>query len=134
MEDVQSRRFATLRTVSGMALSCRVISHYSVSCEWSTRHVQHCGCLSTCLACINGVACPHVLQAIIAQVSGILETCGYALETREPSRIGMPTKLFFILKACGPLRVTGHVPAPKPSRAGMTGFGAAGHMAMSKPS
>jgi hypothetical protein len=44
------------------------------------------------------VACPHVLRAMMAQVSGISVTCGHALETLESSRIGMPGKLSLFLR------------------------------------
>jgi hypothetical protein len=60
-------------------------------------------------------ACPHVLRAMIAQVSGVSITYGHALETRESSRICRPAKPFFILKDCGPQRAAGHVAASEPS-------------------
>jgi hypothetical protein len=56
-----------------------------VSCEWSTGSVLHCSRLSTRLARHDGVACPHVIQTIMALVSGALETHKHALETCEPS-------------------------------------------------
>jgi hypothetical protein len=34
-----------------------------VSCEWSAGLVQHCSRLPARLACVNGAAYPHVLQA-----------------------------------------------------------------------
>jgi hypothetical protein len=40
------------------------------------------------------------------------------LEVCEPSCIGRPAKPFCIIKAHNPLRVTGHMTAPEPSRAG----------------
>jgi hypothetical protein len=61
--------------------------------------------------------CPHVLRAMMTQVSDVSVTCGHALETREPTRIGRLTKLFFILEVYGPQRAMEHVTAPEPSRA-----------------
>jgi hypothetical protein len=43
-----------------------------------------------------GVACPHVLQTMMAQMSGTLETCGRALEICVPNWIARPIKPFFI--------------------------------------
>jgi hypothetical protein len=60
-------------------------------------------------------ACPHVLWAMMAQVSGISVTCRHALKTHEPSHIGRPAKPFFILEVCGPQRVVGHVAVSEPS-------------------
>jgi hypothetical protein len=72
-----------------------------MSREWSTGPAQHCSRMFACHASINGVACTHVLHAMMAQVSGISETCWHTLETREPNRIGRPAKPFFILKSHG---------------------------------
>jgi hypothetical protein len=48
--------------------------------------------------------------------SGVSETCGHALETREFSHIGRPAKPFFILEVCGPQRSTRYVEEPEPSQ------------------
>jgi hypothetical protein len=62
--DVPSHRSATLHAVSGIAPSCQVSPHtVAVSCEWSAGLVQHCSRLPARLACVNGAAYPHVLQA-----------------------------------------------------------------------
>jgi hypothetical protein len=83
----------------------------------------------------------------MALMSCMLETCmrasvthGRALETHEPNRIGRLAKPFYILKACSPLKATGHmvagallsseagsratrhVTAPEPSRAERQGL------------
>jgi hypothetical protein len=54
--------------------------------------------------CRTIAACPQVLQVMMAQVSGVSEPYGHALETREPSRIGRPAKPFYILEVCDPQR------------------------------
>jgi hypothetical protein len=97
----------------------------------STEHNQRCGVallgrITTVAISKSGqmgrqctvAACPHVLQAMMTQVSSASVTCEHALETREPSRIGRPANHFFILEVCGPQRVTEHVAVPGPSRAG----------------
>jgi hypothetical protein len=66
-------------------------------------------------------ACLHVLQVMMAQVSGVSEHMRVRLETRKPSRIGRSAKPFFILEVCDPQRSVGHVVAPEPSRAGRQG-------------
>jgi hypothetical protein len=49
--------------------------------------------------------------------SGTLETGMHALRTCEPSWIGRPTRLFFMLEARGPQETAWHVvAAPEPSR------------------
>jgi hypothetical protein len=85
----------------------------AVSCEWSARPERHCSRLSARLVAINRVTYPNVLHAMMAQVSGVSETCGRALETCEPSHMGRSAKPFFILKAHGPLRGARHVTAPE---------------------
>jgi hypothetical protein len=50
----------------------------------------------------------------MALMSGVLETCAHALETYEPSCMGRLAKPFFILKACSPLMVMGHVAVSEP--------------------
>jgi hypothetical protein len=79
MEHVMSCRPITLCTIHGMASSCRVIWH----CSSAPRVVNradvvlqpHCSHMSAHLAIINGVSCPHVLQAHVGSTSGALETC-----------------------------------------------------------
>jgi hypothetical protein len=71
--------------------------------------------MSACLTGINGAASPHILQAMMAQVSGTLGTCERTLETRVPSCIARPAKPFFILEAHGPQTATGHVAVPEPA-------------------
>jgi hypothetical protein len=78
----------------------------AVSCEWSTRTKLHCSRMFARLTCHDGAAYPHVLQAIMAQVSGTLETREHSLETCEPSCIGRPAMPFFILEARDPLGTT----------------------------
>jgi hypothetical protein len=39
----------------------------AMPCEWSIGLALNCSRLFTCLTGLDGVACPHVLQAIIAQ-------------------------------------------------------------------
>jgi hypothetical protein len=68
----------------------------AVPCEWSTGLALHCSSIFARLAGINGVACPHVLHAMMAQVSGSSETCGRALGTCVHSLIAWPAKRFFI--------------------------------------
>jgi hypothetical protein len=63
-------------------------------------------------------ACPHVLQVMMAQVSGVSKTCGRAVETRRPSRIVRPAKPFFISETHGPQRVVRHEAAPEPTPVG----------------
>jgi hypothetical protein len=65
--------------------------------------------------------CLHILQVMMAQVSGVSKTCGSALEIHEPSRIGRPAKPLFILEVCDPQRSRGHLAASKPSRVGRWG-------------
>jgi hypothetical protein len=79
-----------------------------VSCEWSTGPELYYSCLSACLTGYDGAACPHVLQAIIAQVSGDLETC-------EPTYIGRHVLPSFIHEA-------GHVAASETSPVGRRGL------------
>jgi hypothetical protein len=59
-------------------------------------------------------ACPHVLRAMMAQVSGVSVTCGHALETRESSRICRPAKPFFILEVYSPQKAMGHMAVSEP--------------------
>jgi hypothetical protein len=75
----------------------------------------YCSRLSTRLAGYDGVTYPHVLQAIMVQVSGTLETCEHTLETCEPNCIGRHAMPFFIYEACDLLGTVRHVVAPKPS-------------------
>jgi hypothetical protein len=67
-----------------------------MSCEWSTGPARQYSRLSTRLAGHDGVACSHVLHAIMAQVSDALETYECGLKTRDPSYIGMSAVPFFI--------------------------------------
>jgi hypothetical protein len=69
----------------------------------------------------------------VAQVSGVSITCGHALETHESSRLGRPSKPFFILEVCGPQScgTRGSIGA-LPSRE--VGSGAVGQMTASEPS
>jgi hypothetical protein len=80
-----------------------------------TKHGQRCGvALSGRITTVVisksgqlGLRCtvavyPHILWAMMAQVSGVSVTCRHALETCESSRIGRLVKSFFILEVCGP--------------------------------
>jgi hypothetical protein len=88
---------------------CHVVESPStvvVPCEWLKGSVRHCSYIVA--------ACRHVLQALnapsthtscepmMALTSGVLETCMRALETRGPSCIDRPGRLFFVLVAHGP--------------------------------
>jgi hypothetical protein len=136
-----------------------ILSHYCTK-HGQRRGVAMSGHITTVAISESGqlcrwctiAACPHVLQTMMAQVSGISVTCGHTLETRESSRIGRPAKPFLILKVCGPQRAAGHVAASKPYRAGRrvrcrethgsagalpsreAGSRATGHMAAPEPS
>jgi hypothetical protein len=58
----------------------------------------------------------------MALMLGTMETCRHALETRESSCIGMPSKSFFILEVCGPQSCVTHGSAGAlPSREARSG-------------
>jgi hypothetical protein len=93
-----------------------VLSHYC------TKHGQRCGvALSGDITIVaisksgqlgrrcTVAACPHVLWAMMTQVSGVLVTYEHTLKTCEPSHIGRPAKPFFILEVCGQQRAVRHV-------------------------
>jgi hypothetical protein len=73
-----------------------------MSCEWSTGPARQYSHLSARLAGYDGVACSHILHAIMAQVSDALETYERGLKTRDPSYIGMLAVPFFIHEARDP--------------------------------
>jgi hypothetical protein len=87
--------------------------------EWSIVLAFHYSCtIATCLHALHALTAlsAHMsCRPMMAQVLGVSVTCVHALETRESSRIGRPSKPFFILEVCGPQRAAGHVPAPEPS-------------------
>jgi hypothetical protein len=117
-----------------MSCAALVVWSHPVLSHCCTEYDPRCGvallgCITTIAISKSGhrgrrctvATCPHVLWAMMAQVSGVLVTCGHDLETHESSRIGRPAKPFFILEVCGPQRAAGHVAAPEPSRAGRRG-------------
>jgi hypothetical protein len=110
----------TLHTVNGTALSCPVGSLHprGFACEWSTVRccmvALYCSDMSTCLIGHDGTACPHVLQAIMIQVSDALEIRVYALETYESSRIGKSVMSFFIYETSDSLGIVGHMIVSEP--------------------
>jgi hypothetical protein len=61
----------------------------------------HCSHLSACLAETGSGACPHILHAMMALMSGALETCTRVLGTGEPCLTGRPASFFFVLEAHG---------------------------------
>jgi hypothetical protein len=50
-------------------------------------------------------------------LSGALETCAHALGNCVPSYTDRTARLFFILEACGPQGVMGHMAALEPTSA-----------------
>jgi hypothetical protein len=86
-----------LNTASDVVLPCRVVSPLVIF--KSGQLDRHC----------TVTVCPHVLRAMMTQVSDVLVTCEHVLETLEPSCRGRSAKHFFILEVCGPQRAVGHV-------------------------
>jgi hypothetical protein len=89
------------------------------------------------LACIEYVACPHVLRVMLDNLEtyvrvlrtcvpsytvrvmlGILETCVRALGTCVTSCTGRTASLFFMFEARDPQVAMGHVTASEPTSAG----------------
>jgi hypothetical protein len=90
--------------------------------EWSIVLALHCSRIVAiylhALWALTALSARTFCRPMMAQVSGVLVTCRHALETRESSHIGRPSKPFFILKVYDPQRAVGHVVVLEPSRAG----------------
>jgi hypothetical protein len=64
--------------------------------EWSTGPTLHCVRLPTCLECLNGAACLHVLQCLLGEGTSVMRE--HALGMRRLDSMPRPAKPFFIPK------------------------------------